>query len=66
MSYDPFSFDVFDPFKKENFYNPISSHFGKPLTLLLGESDDEKEVSHNYKKKKRKNMTKKNQMKTNK
>ena len=54
MSYDPFSFDVFDPFKKENFYNPISPHFGKPLTLLLGESDDEKEVSHNYKKKKEK------------
>lgn len=54
MSYNPFSFDVFDPFKKENFYNPISPHFGKPLTLLLGESDDEKEVSHNYKKKKKK------------
>ena len=54
MSYDPFGFDAFDPFKKENFYNPISPHFGNPLTLLCGESDDEKEVSHNYKKKKKK------------
>lgn len=54
MSYDPFSFDALDPFKKENFHNPISPHFGKPLTLLFGESDDEKEVSHNYKKKNKK------------
>lgn len=51
MSYDPFSFDVFDPFKKENFYNPISPHFGKPLTLLFGESDDEKDNHHKKKKK---------------
>lgn len=49
MSYDPFSFDAFDPFKKENFYNPISPHFGKPLTLLFGESDDEKDNNHKKK-----------------
>ena len=54
MSYDPFSFDAFDPFKKENFYNPISPYFGKPLTLLFGESDDEKEASCDYHKKKKK------------
>jgi len=51
MSYNPFSFDAFDPFKKENFYNPISPHFGKPLTLLFGESDDEKDNHHKKKKK---------------
>ena len=53
MSYNPFSFDIFDPFKKENFCNPLSPHFGKPLTLLLGKSDDGKEVSHDYTKKKK-------------
>lgn len=37
--------------KKENFYNPISPHFGKPLTLLFGESDDEKDNYHKKKKK---------------
>jgi len=51
MSYDPFSFDIFDPFKKENFCNPISPYFGKPLTLLFGESDDEKDNYHKKKKK---------------
>lgn len=51
MSYDQFSFDAFDPFKKENFYNSISPHFGKPLTLLFGKSDDEKDNHHKKKKK---------------
>ena len=54
MSYDPFSFDAFDPFKKENFYNPISPYFGKPFTLLFGESDKEEETNYNYNKKKKK------------
>lgn len=35
MSYDPFSFDAFDPFKKENFYNPISPHFGKTTYIII-------------------------------
>lgn len=41
MSYNPFGFDVLNPLKKENFCNPLSPHFGKPLTLLLGEYDDD-------------------------
>jgi len=48
MSYNPFGFDTLNPLKKENFYNPLSPHFGKPLTLLFGESDDE-ENSYNRK-----------------
>lgn len=52
MSYNPFGFDTLNPFKKENFYNPLSPHFGKPLTLLFGESDDE-EDNYNRKKKKK-------------
>lgn len=41
MSYNPFSFDAFNPLKKENFFNPISPHFGNSFTLLFGELDDD-------------------------
>ena len=58
MSYNPFGFDTLNPFKKENFYNQLSPHFGKPLTLLFGESDDEEDSIIIIRK--TKNMTKKN------